>query len=199
MQPIATRPSLLSRVRDPADRAAWEEFERCYRDLVRRYALARGLQFCDAEDVCQLVFLRLSRALPQFEYQAGRGRFRSYLGAIVRNVVFSRRACPSSGGFEVDETGSARPDAHDPQSLDSDSLWEQEWVDHHYRRALETVRREVDARSIQAFERLIAGQSIETVAADMGMSREAVEKVRQRIRLRMQDAVARQIREEDAE
>lgn len=198
MKSIATSPSLLSRVRNSADAAAWSEFEQRYRDLVRHYALARGLQFCDAEDVCQIVFLRLSRFLPRFQYQAGCGRFRNYLGAIVRNVIFSREACPQTLPEPVDEmervTGfiSAPIDAND-------EIWEREWVNYHYRRALERVRQDVDQQSVRAFERLIAGDTVEIVAAAMDMSRDAVEKVRQRIRQRMQEAVASQILEEDAE
>ena len=199
MEPIATRLSLLARVRDPADQAAWTEFERRYHDLVRHYALARGLQFCDAEDVCQVVFLRLSRYLRNFEYQPARGRFRSYLGAIVRNIVNSQLACPQSRIRPLDETDAAAACLPEPAMTADDATWEREWMQHHYRRALETVRGEVDARSIAVFERLIAGDSIDAVAAALGMSLDAVEKVRQRMRTRMQAAVARQIREEDAD
>ena len=199
MEPIATRLSLLSRVRDPADQAAWSEFERRYRDLVRHYALARGLQFCDAEDVCQVVFLRLARYLRNFQYQPGRGRFRSYLGAIVRNVVNVQLACPQSRIRSVDEADESRAGLVEPAASADDDIWEREWMQHHYRCALETVRGEVDARSITVFERLIAGEPIDAVAAALGMSSDAVEKVRQRIRTRMQAAVAQQIREEDAD
>lgn len=199
MEPIVTRLSLLSRVRDPADQAAWAEFERRYHDLVRHYALARGLQFCDAEDVCQVVFLRLSRYLRNFRYQPGRGRFRSYLGAVVRNVVNTQLACPESRLRAVDESDSAALGLADAGAAEADDLWEREWMEHHYRRALESIRMEVDARSIAVFERLIAGESIDAVGAAMGMSADAVEKVRQRIRTRMQAAVAEQIREEDAD
>jgi RNA polymerase sigma factor (sigma-70 family) len=198
VEPIVTRLSLLSRVRDPADQAAWTEFERRYRDLVRHYALARGLQFCDAEDVCQIVFLRLARYLRNFQYQPGRGRFRSYLGAIVRNVIHTQLACPGSRPQAVDGVDEPALELPDPGAIDGDELWEREWMEHHYRCALETIRADVDARSIDVFQRLIAGESIDAVAATMGMSSDAVEKVRQRIRTRMQAIVAQQIREEDA-
>lgn len=197
MEPVVTRLSLLSRVRDPADSVAWVEFERRYHDLVRHYALARGLQFCDAEDVSQVVFLRLSRYLRNFRYQSGRGRFRSYLGAIVRNVINTQRACPESASRSVDAMDEVAVSLTDSGAAESDELWEREWMQHHYRRALETVRGDVDARSIEAFERLIRGETIDEVAAAMRMSSDAVEKVRQRIRTRMQTMVAQQIREED--
>ena len=87
METCATRLSLLTRVRDAGDARAWNEFEQRYSELVFRYALARGLQFADAEDVRQVVFLRLANALREFTYDPARGRFRSYLGAMVKNAI----------------------------------------------------------------------------------------------------------------
>lgn len=198
MKSIATRLSLLSRVRDPADQAAWSEFEARYRDLIRRYAQARGLQFCDAEDVCQVVFLRLSRYLRGFQYKPSRGRFRNYLGAIVRNVVHSQLACPRTSPRVVRGEDDRMSQAPDPASTESDPQWEREWMDHHYRRAMSAIRSDVDPRSLVVFARLIGGESMDSVAASQGMSVAAVEKVRQRIRSRLQDEVIRQIQEEDA-
>ena len=48
---LTTRPSLLRRVRDPENAGAWVEFDRCYGELITRYARSRGLQASDAEDV----------------------------------------------------------------------------------------------------------------------------------------------------
>ncbi len=45
-----TRPSLLERVRDPANDAAWAEFDRSYGELILRYCHRCGLQHSDAED-----------------------------------------------------------------------------------------------------------------------------------------------------
>ncbi len=88
-----TQPSLLSRVRDGADQAAWREFEVKYRELLLRYCRARGLQQSDAEDVRQLVMMNLAKFLRNFDYSSEKGRFRSYLGRVVRNSIsryFSR-------------------------------------------------------------------------------------------------------------
>ena len=52
-----TRPSLLVRVRDPADRAAWQEFVEIYRPVILRIARQKGMQAADAEDVAAEVVL----------------------------------------------------------------------------------------------------------------------------------------------
>lgn len=198
MEPAATRLSLLVRARDPTDAAAWAELEQRYRDLVYHYALARGLQLCDADDVCQIVFLRLSKYLRRFDYAPARGRFRSYLGAIVRHVISDQKFGPDSRPRPVGESEVTLNEVPDPRLADSDERWEQEWVNHHCRLALATLRRTFEPRSVAVFEALLAGASTESVAAQRGMSIDAVVKIRQRVRARMQELIESQIRDEEA-
>ncbi len=198
MDNLETRLSLLARVRDAGDDDAWSEFERRYSDLVLRYGLARGLQFADAEDVRQVVFLRLARYLRNFAYAPARGRFRSYLGAIVRNVISDRPRCPGGISAAVDETEAQLGNLADPQGGELDECWEQEWVHHHCRLALAAVRRELDPRSVKVFEELLAGAEASEVAARRGLTTGAVAKIRQRVRARMQELIRRQIRDEES-
>lgn len=194
MYPSSTHASLLSRVRDPADNGAWSEFVRRYGDLILHYGLARGLQFCDAEDARQVVLLYLSRALREFRYSPERGRFRDYLGTAVRNAVNRMLACPKAtrGGLSMDGLIDAAA------ATERDALWEQEWVDHHYRRAIEAIRPACEAKTLEVFQRLLAGARVADVAAELDMTPAAVQKIRERLRARLHEQVALQIREEEA-
>jgi RNA polymerase sigma-70 factor (ECF subfamily) len=199
MNPEATHPSLLSRVRDPANAAAWREFEDRYRELLVRFCRKRGLQQADAEDVAQIVFFNLSKALPGFTYDPGRGRFRDYLYRSARNAIaqWSSRPKHVSGalGTDIGERVEAPGTGNGPSG--EDAAWEQEWVAHHYRLAMETVRRTFDPKSVEMFERNMAGVSVAALAAAYDTTEQAVHKVRQRVRARMEEIIARQIREED--
>ncbi len=194
MEPEHTRASLLSRVRDPADSAAWREFDARYRELIVRYGRARGLQPADAEDVRQLVMFQLSKSLRSFEYQPSRGRFRSYLGRAVQNAVSDFFLRPNRDVRPLDSNVMATEPGPDDGS---DEAWELEWMDHHYRLAMTTIRATFDAKSVDAFDRLLEGEPVETVADKFDMSTQAVHKVKQRIRNRMKELIQRQIREED--
>ncbi len=198
MDSPTTRLSLLSRVRDVADAEAWGEFEQRYSNLVLRYGLARGLQFADAEDVRQLVFLRLAQYLRRFDYAPQRGRFRSYLGAIVRNVISSLAGCPARRPQAVDDAEGWLQGLPDPRAEEPDECWEQEWVHHHCRLALDGVRRELDPRSVDVFEELLAGADAAAVASRRGLTLGAVVKIRQRVRARMQELIRKQLRDEES-
>jgi RNA polymerase sigma-70 factor, ECF subfamily len=190
-----TRSSLLVRLRDPADTAAWREFESRYGELIVRYARARGLQMCDAEDVRQIVLSKLFRRLPTFEYAPERGRFRDYLGTAVRNTLREWAACPDRSVRAVDPEVLAR--AEPLETAEADPAWEREWVDHHFRLALAAVAEQVEPQSMAVFNRLLAGHSVEEVAGAEGMSIEAVRKVRQRLRARLTEQIQQQVRDED--
>jgi RNA polymerase sigma-70 factor (ECF subfamily) len=198
MDSLSTLTTLLSRVRNPGDHQAWREFEARYRPLLVRFCRRRGLQLTDAEDVVQMVFAGLAQTLPGFAYDPQRGRFRDYLFRCMRNALFRWSQRPGRGdrGLDTDVAGAA-PDPREA-APDEVALWEEEWLNHHYRLALHALRGTVGERSIAIFERLVAGESVASVAQHFEASVDAVHKVAQRLRARMQHRIAEQIAEEDA-
>src|SRR5690242_3517340 len=84
-----TRPSLLVRLRDPRDGAAWTEFVELYAPLVYGYARKQGLQDADAADLSQEVLGGVARSIGRLEYDPRRGSFRNWLFTIVRRRLSS--------------------------------------------------------------------------------------------------------------
>ncbi len=80
----STPASLLERVRQPADAAAWKQFVHLYTPLLYYSARRLGLQSADAADLVQEVFLALFHALPHFKYDRQRS-FRAWLFTLMRN------------------------------------------------------------------------------------------------------------------
>lgn len=190
-----TSTTLLARFHDGADGAAWREFDARYGDLILRYARHRGLQQSDAEDVRQMVMVKLTKALPEFQYDSARGRFRSFLGLIVRNEIARHFASPNGVPLRVDMNGISAVGAS--QGEPPDEQWEREWIDHHLRLAMRQVRQTCDPRSVEVFERLLAGEPIDVVAAAFKMTAQGVHKIKQRMRDRLKELVASQIAAED--
>lgn len=195
MNDLSTHASLLSRVRNPDDYAAWRQFDRQYRDLILRYCRARGLQQADAEDVRQMVMINLARHLKDFRYRPELGRFRAYLQRTVRNAIHRYFRSPNR---EVNGLEQGEDLACDTQEVqDADPLWESEWRQHHYRMAMAVVRRSTLETGIEAFEALLAGDSVVEVAEHFEMTTDAVQKVKQRVRNRLRAQIELQVLQED--
>ncbi|HRX86967.1 MAG TPA: sigma-70 family RNA polymerase sigma factor [Phycisphaerae bacterium] len=189
-----TQPSLLRKLRKGADAQAWREFEAKYRNLVVGYCRRRGLQPADCDDVQQLVWMNLAKGLQNFEYDPRRGRFRDYLRRVVRAAIARHFSRPNPAGRALDTTMLAIT----PNGTDEfDEAWEAEWVDHHYRLAMQTVRSTFDPRSIAIFDRLLAGEPVATLATAFATTDQAIHKIKQRIRNRLAQLIDRQIRAED--
>jgi RNA polymerase sigma factor (sigma-70 family) len=188
---------LLTRLRDPADHAAWAEFEARYRDLLVRYCRRRGLQPADAEDVVQLVLTSLAHALPTFSYDRARGRFRDYLSRCAANAVSKWAERKSALSRPLDTNLAESLATHEPDPREA-KVWEEEWVAHHYRLAMNTVRKSFDGKSVEIFDRSVGGAKPSELARVFEISEQAVHKIRQRIRDRMEELISRQVREEDA-
>jgi len=124
----ATQPTLIERLRDPADQEAWQRFESGYRELLVRFAMRRGLQRPDAEDVAQAVFVAMVTAMQGFTLDASRGRFRDYLFRAVRNEIARSRARAASAPASLEA---------DPGTAEERDF-EDEWMAHHGERSRRT-------------------------------------------------------------
>src|SRR3954452_2829883 len=97
-----TRASLLLRLRDSRDEAAWREFVQLYTPLVYGYVRKQGLQDADAADLSQDVLGAVAGAVGRLEYDPCRGGFRNWLFTVVRRKLSSWRAAQ---GRRVQGTG----------------------------------------------------------------------------------------------
>lgn len=121
---VPTRATLLGRAQNPADDAAWNEFDDLYRRLVLAVARRRGLTPAQAAEVAQDCMVSVASALPAFEYAPESCRFRTWLLGIAerriadhfRRQAAERRLQPlggvtSSGGRGVETVVDPAPQA----------------------------------------------------------------------------------------
>src|SRR5262245_43958832 len=140
-----TRPSLLLRLRDARDDQSWATFVDVYGPLVFGHCRRRSLQHADAEDVTQKVFAQVSLAIRRFEYDPQAGRFRDWLGTIVRNEVnrFLRKQS---------RDGANSIEALDQVEARQDSAWNEDFHAHILQEALKRTRPHFEADTWRAFE-----------------------------------------------
>lgn len=195
MHADSTHVSLFERLRTTDDTPAWREFERRYGPLIVSYCMRRGLQLFDAEDVRQVVMAGLARSLAGFRYEPSRGRFRDYLGRIVRNALVAFMRAERDGPRTLDGRALEIAEIEGPVAADAD--WERQWVRRHCQLAIEHFRATESGRDSEVFELLIAGQNAPRIAEAMSMTPEAVRKVTQRVRERLRAALHERLRQEE--
>lgn len=170
-----TRSTLLVRLKDHADQAAWGTFNALYRPLLVGYAVARGLDRTSAEDVAQQCTQVVLERIGEYQHL---GSFKSWLRAIADHKVVDLRRRRSReeqlGTNALQET---------PAEQDTpDDLWNRQWKVAHLRYCAEQVRDQVEEATYAAFyECAVRGAAPATVAARLGMSTNQVYVAKHRI------------------
>src|SRR5580765_2589386 len=81
---IATRASLLGRLKNWDDAASWQDFTQTYSRLIYGVARQAGLSDEEARDVVQETLLGVARNIHDFESSPERGSFKNWLLNITR-------------------------------------------------------------------------------------------------------------------
>ncbi len=85
-----TRQTLIARLAEPADVAAWDEFVASYQTAIYRYCRTRGLQEADAAEVVQEVMLAVHQVVGQWQPSGRAGSFRAWLLETARRICWQR-------------------------------------------------------------------------------------------------------------
>lgn len=182
-----TDPSLLERLRDHRDREAWDEFVAVYRPALVRFALRKGMQPTDAEDLAQTVLMAVAGAIGRWEVDAHRARFSTWLSTVANRQVIDelRRRVPAVGGTTAD----ARLGEQEARGEDS-RLLRNEVRRQCFLRASAVVRDEFPEASWTAFWlTAVEGRPAAEVAARVGKTVGAVYAARGRVMRRLVERV----------
>jgi RNA polymerase sigma factor (sigma-70 family) len=184
-----TRPSLLLRLADRADREAWQEFAKIYSPVVYRLAVRRGLQHADAEDLSQQVLTAVAKAIDRWQTDPARAKFRTWLHRVAQNQIINAlsRAAPdrAAGG----STMAAALGNQAARSQDTD-LVQLEVRREVFRWAADQIRHEFRPATWDAFwQTAIENQAVEQVAEQLGLSCGAIYAARSRIMRRLKEKV----------
>jgi RNA polymerase sigma-70 factor (ECF subfamily) len=188
---LLTRASLLARLRDPQDRAAWQQFIELYGGLVYGFLRRRGLQDADAADLTQDVFLAVSRSMGRWQYDPKQGSFRGWLYGVTRHKLAQflqrRHNQPIGSG---DSNARQRLDEEPSPEPDQEAVWEQEYQQQLFRVAAAQVRDHFAPNTWQAFwGTAVEGKSAADVAAGLGMSVGAVYVAKSRVLARLTEQI----------
>jgi RNA polymerase sigma-70 factor (ECF subfamily) len=162
--------SLLLRLKQPQPEVAWRRFVDLYTPLFFYWARQVGLQSPDDADFVQDVFAVLVRKLPEFDYDANRS-FRGWLRTVVLNQwrdLRRRKAAALGAPSDIDL-------AELPDSRVDEAFWEHEHREQLVARALTLMKVEFEETTWRScWECVVCGREVAEVAAELGLSRNAV-------------------------
>ena len=171
----STSPSLLARLADGTDARAWDRFVALYTPLLMRWSGRLGLGEADAADFTQDVIVLLLQHMSNFRYDPA-GSFRAWLKTVLMNVwrKHQRKAArgPKANG-QLDDAADTDPGLY---------VDEVEHREHLVRRALQIAEGDFEPITWRAcVEYLMKGRPADEVAAELGVSVNAVYLAKSRV------------------
>jgi RNA polymerase sigma-70 factor (ECF subfamily) len=187
-----TSPTLLGRLRqEPADQDAWAQLVERYGRLIYAWCRQGGLQEADAEDVTQMVLVRLAERMRTFAYDPAKS-FRGWLRTLTRHawsdfVQARQRGGRASGDSDTVAALHLLP-ARDDLVARLDKQFDQEVLEE----ATARVRLRIEPVTWEAFH-LLAVEGLSGVEAARRLNRTvaAVFKAKTRVQAMLRDEVTR--------
>jgi len=181
-----TPKTLLRKIAEYAngdDAAEWERFVELYTPVIRQFVSVReDVGEADADDVVQDVFVRLVGLLRGGTYRPEKGRFRAYLGTMVRRLLIDRHRRALVRG--MGETVSAEDVEILDETPDAAAIVDMRLQEARHAAAMEHVlsRTMLDARTVAAYRAYaLNGEPAAEVAARLGITVNALRQVKFRV------------------
>jgi RNA polymerase sigma factor (sigma-70 family) len=183
---LPTRQSLLSRLRNASDDQGWREFFETYWRLIYSFAVRKGLNDQEAQEVVQETCIAVAKTMPDFRYDPKKCSFKSWLRHLAEKKIadqFRRRAragaMVSANDTEFIRLVEATPS---PESLKADAQWDEEWQRHLFDAAMERAKTRVSPAQFKLFHHhAVQGFSVSDTARVFDVSLMTVYLARHRV------------------
>jgi len=183
---IATRASLLGRLKNREDQASWQEFFDTYWMLIYRVAKKAGLTDVEAQDIVQETVIAMANKLPGFIYDPKVCSFKTWMLRLTHwRIIDTLRKRLPQGSPAADSNGtatSALDRIPDESSLKLDAVWDEEWEKSLLSAALQRVKPHLKPEHYQIFDLYALRQlPVSQVAEIMGVSAARVYLIKHRV------------------
>jgi RNA polymerase sigma-70 factor (ECF subfamily) len=171
-----TSATLLERLSDRSDSDAWRRLIDLYSPLIKAWLRRHGVSASDVDDLTQDVLGVVVREVSRFRHNGRAGAFRTWLRTITTNCLrqslrLRRLRAEAAGSADI---AAVLDQLEDPAS-DLTRRWNQEHDEFVLQRLLDLIEPDFRPATFLAFRRqVINGESAETVAAELGMTVNAV-------------------------
>ena len=187
----STRVSILMALRnDPSDQAAWSAFVDRYGPQIHAWCLRWKLQEADAQDVTQMVLVKLVRNLPDFAYDPSRS-FRGWLRTLTAHSWTDFIGAQARGVRGAADTVVADLLNTVPARVDLVRHLEETYDQELLELAKAEVSQRVEPHTWEAFRlTAIEGVAVAEVASRLGIAAATVYRARHVVQTRLREALA---------
>ena len=189
MDQLPTRATLLQKIRDPADEAAWGEFVELYTPLIYGFCKRQGLQHADSADVVQDSLRAIANGIGKFEYDPERASFRAWLYTVARSKLNThlKRSLKHPAGTGRTTVQRFIEEQAGPEDL---ADWELDYRRHMFQWATEKIRHEFGEAVWKAFwKTAVEEQEPQDVARDLDMKPGSVYVAKFRVIKRLREKI----------
>jgi RNA polymerase sigma-70 factor (ECF subfamily) len=185
---IATRATLLARLKNLQDQGSWQEFFNIYWKLIYGVARKAGMTDVEAQDIVQETMVSVVKHVGTFNYDPAIGSFKGWLLKMTRWRILDqlRKRGPARAHRRASSKTATSTDTIenvvDPASQQLDKVWDVEWERTLLDAAVDKVKRRVDPQKYQIFDFYVNKEwKAEKVATTFGVTVDQVYLAKHRI------------------
>lgn len=186
----STSTSLIACVR-AKDQEGWQRFVRLYTPLIYGWCRQTGMGAEDARDLVQQVFIKALSGIDGFRHDGPGDTFRGWLWKITRNAIIDHARSPANRAVgKGGTTAYQRLEQLADPDVDPTTMSAAVGGDGLARRALELIQTEFNENALRAFELVVLdGCTSSEAGRRLGMSADAVRKIKSRILRRLRESL----------
>jgi RNA polymerase sigma factor (sigma-70 family) len=177
-----TRKSLLKRVKDPSDQRAWADFVAYYENFIYHILRRMELNTEDCDDLVQDILLKLWKSLESYDME--KGRFRTWLGRVVRNAAYDSFAAVTSRRALMETEREMAETIRSTPASDVEKLIEEEWMLYMTSFAMERLRGIFSGEAVNVFSLSLDGIPADEIAKQLNLTRDSVYTLKNRVKAR---------------
>ncbi len=188
-----TRITLLAKLKQTDNDAAWLEFENIYGGFILSLILRMGIRKDDAVDISQAVLTKVWRKIDDFEYNENKGKFHNWLAAMIRNTVkdFLRAKKNFITNRDSVEYQNDYQGIEQRVLPDIENLARKEWVLHITNLAWENIKDGISPTQQEVFKLVSKETPIREIAEKIGITEAFVRVCKARTFKKMRNEITR--------
>jgi len=194
---LATRTSLLRRLKQWEDQESWRDFFDTYGNLIYAASIKAGLNDAEAQDVVQDTVIAVAKKIEDFKYDPAVDSFKGWLLYLTRKRIAlhyrkrERDRGGPAGSFEATPLTDLER-IPNTAGIDLERIWDEEWETSLADAALARVKQQVNPRQFQIFNFYVLKQwPVKEVAKTLDVSIAQIYLAKHRVSALVQKEVKR--------